>query len=74
MVVIRNDNFNGIYSRNWTLVSELEPRAHFMDNTQGATGANAEGAGLLEPTIRRSWGSVAMAMTAGAGAMFGKVE
>ncbi|WP_291862580.1 VIT family protein [Bradyrhizobium sp.] len=40
----------------------------------GAIGAKAGGAGLLRPTIRVTfWGAFAMALTAGIGAIFGKV-
>ncbi len=40
----------------------------------GAIGAKAGGAGLLRPTIRVTfWGAFAMALTAGIGAVFGKV-
>ena len=40
----------------------------------GAIGAKAGGAGLLKPTIRVTfWGAFAMALTAGIGAVFGKV-
>ncbi len=40
----------------------------------GATGAKAGGAGLLKPTIRVTfWGAFAMALTAGIGAVFGRV-
>jgi vacuolar iron transporter family protein len=40
----------------------------------GAVGAKAGGAGLLKPTIRVTfWGAFAMALTAGIGAVFGKV-
>jgi len=40
----------------------------------GAIGAKAGGAGLLKPTIRVTfWGAFAMALTAGIGAIFGKV-
>jgi vacuolar iron transporter family protein len=40
----------------------------------GAIGAKAGGAGLLRPTVRVTfWGAFAMALTAGIGAMFGKV-
>ncbi|CAN5377304.1 VIT family protein [soil metagenome] len=40
----------------------------------GAIGAQAGGAGLLKPTLRVAfWGAFAMALTAGIGAMFGKV-
>ena len=40
----------------------------------GAIGAKAGGAGLLKPTIRVTfWGAFAMGLTAGIGAMFGKV-
>ena len=40
----------------------------------GAIGAKAGGAGLLKPTIRVTfWGALAMALTAGIGAVFGKV-
>jgi VIT1/CCC1 family predicted Fe2+/Mn2+ transporter len=40
----------------------------------GMVGAKAGGAGLLRPTIRMLfWGSLAMASTAGIGALFGKV-
>ncbi len=39
----------------------------------GAIGAKAGGAGLLKPTLRVAfWGALAMAMTAGVGAIFGK--
>ena len=40
----------------------------------GAVGARAGGAGLLRPTIRVTfWGAFAMGLTAGIGAVFGKV-
>jgi VIT1/CCC1 family predicted Fe2+/Mn2+ transporter len=40
----------------------------------GAVGAKAGGAGLLKPTVRVTfWGAFAMALTAGIGAIFGKV-
>lgn len=40
----------------------------------GAIGAKAGGAGLLKPTIRVTfWGAFAMGLTAGIGAVFGKV-
>jgi vacuolar iron transporter family protein len=40
----------------------------------GAVGARAGGAGLLKPTIRVTfWGAFAMGLTAGIGAIFGKV-
>ena len=40
----------------------------------GAVGARAGGAGLLKPTIRVTfWGAFAMGLTAGIGAVFGKV-
>ena len=40
----------------------------------GAIGAKAGGAGLLKPTIRVTfWGAFAMGLTAGIGAIFGKV-
>jgi VIT1/CCC1 family predicted Fe2+/Mn2+ transporter len=40
----------------------------------GAIGAKAGGAGLVRPTIRVTfWGACAMALTAGIGAVFGKV-
>ena len=40
----------------------------------GAIGAKAGGAGLLRPTVRVTfWGAFAMALTAGIGAIFGKV-
>jgi VIT1/CCC1 family predicted Fe2+/Mn2+ transporter len=40
----------------------------------GAIGAKAGGAGLLKPTIRVTfWGAFAMGLTAGIGALFGKV-
>jgi VIT1/CCC1 family predicted Fe2+/Mn2+ transporter len=40
----------------------------------GAIGAKAGGAGLLRPTLRVAfWGALAMGLTAGIGAMFGKV-
>jgi VIT1/CCC1 family predicted Fe2+/Mn2+ transporter len=40
----------------------------------GAIGAQAGGAGLLKPTLRVAfWGAFAMALTAGIGAVFGKV-
>ncbi|MDP1868466.1 MAG: VIT family protein [Bradyrhizobium sp.] len=40
----------------------------------GAIGAKAGGAGLLRPTIRVTfWGALAMGLTAGIGAIFGKV-
>jgi vacuolar iron transporter family protein len=40
----------------------------------GAIGARAGGAGLLRPTVRVTfWGAFAMALTAGIGAVFGKV-
>lgn len=40
----------------------------------GAVGAKAGGAGLLKPTIRVTfWGAFAMGLTAGIGAVFGKV-
>jgi vacuolar iron transporter family protein len=40
----------------------------------GAIGAKAGGAGLLRPTIRVTfWGAFAMGLTAGIGALFGKV-
>jgi VIT1/CCC1 family predicted Fe2+/Mn2+ transporter len=40
----------------------------------GAIGAKAGGAGLLKPTIRVTfWGAFALGLTAGIGAMFGKV-
>jgi vacuolar iron transporter family protein len=40
----------------------------------GAVGAKAGGAGLLRPTIRVTfWGAFAMGLTAGIGALFGKV-
>lgn len=40
----------------------------------GAIGAKAGGAGLLRPTIRVTfWGAFAMGLTAGIGAVFGKV-
>jgi vacuolar iron transporter family protein len=40
----------------------------------GASGAKAGGAGLLKPTIRVTfWGAFAMGLTAGIGAVFGKV-
>ncbi len=40
----------------------------------GAIGAKAGGAGLLKPTVRVTfWGAFAMALTAGIGAVFGKV-
>jgi VIT1/CCC1 family predicted Fe2+/Mn2+ transporter len=40
----------------------------------GAIGAKAGGAGLLKPTVRVTfWGALAMALTAGIGAIFGKV-
>jgi VIT1/CCC1 family predicted Fe2+/Mn2+ transporter len=40
----------------------------------GAIGAKAGGAGLLKPTLRVAfWGAFAMALTAGIGAVFGKV-
>jgi vacuolar iron transporter family protein len=40
----------------------------------GAIGAKAGGAGLLKPTLRVTfWGAFAMALTAGIGAVFGKV-
>ncbi|UZE51023.1 VIT family protein [Rhodopseudomonas sp. P2A-2r] len=40
----------------------------------GAIGARAGGAGLLKPTLRVAfWGAFAMALTAGIGAVFGKV-
>jgi VIT1/CCC1 family predicted Fe2+/Mn2+ transporter len=40
----------------------------------GAVGAKAGGAGLLKPTIRVTfWGAFAMGLTAGIGAIFGKV-
>jgi VIT1/CCC1 family predicted Fe2+/Mn2+ transporter len=40
----------------------------------GAVGAKAGGAGLLKPTIRVTfWGAFAMGLTAGIGALFGKV-
>lgn len=39
----------------------------------GAIGAKAGGAGLLKPTLRVAfWGALAMALTAGVGAIFGK--
>ena len=39
----------------------------------GAIGATAGGAGLLKPTLRvMFWGTFAMALTAGIGAIFGK--
>jgi VIT1/CCC1 family predicted Fe2+/Mn2+ transporter len=40
----------------------------------GAIGAKAGGAGLLKPTVRVTfWGAFAMGLTAGIGAIFGKV-
>jgi VIT1/CCC1 family predicted Fe2+/Mn2+ transporter len=40
----------------------------------GAIGAKAGGAGLLRPTLRVAfWGALAMGLTAGIGAVFGKV-
>jgi len=40
----------------------------------GAIGAKAGGAGLLKPTVRVTfWGAFAMGLTAGIGAVFGKV-
>jgi VIT1/CCC1 family predicted Fe2+/Mn2+ transporter len=40
----------------------------------GAVGAKAGGAGLLKPTVRVTfWGAFAMGLTAGIGAVFGKV-
>jgi VIT1/CCC1 family predicted Fe2+/Mn2+ transporter len=40
----------------------------------GAVGARAGGAGLLKPTVRVTfWGAFAMGLTAGIGAVFGKV-
>jgi VIT1/CCC1 family predicted Fe2+/Mn2+ transporter len=40
----------------------------------GAIGARAGGAGILRPTLRVTfWGAVAMALTAGVGALFGTV-
>ena len=40
----------------------------------GAIGARAGGAGLLRPTLRVAfWGALAMGLTAGIGAVFGKV-
>jgi VIT1/CCC1 family predicted Fe2+/Mn2+ transporter len=40
----------------------------------GAVGAKAGGAGLLKPTVRVTfWGAFAMGLTAGIGAIFGKV-
>jgi VIT1/CCC1 family predicted Fe2+/Mn2+ transporter len=40
----------------------------------GMIGAKAGGAGLLRPTIRVTfWGALAMALTTGIGALFGKV-
>ncbi|MBR1278681.1 VIT family protein [Bradyrhizobium sp. AUGA SZCCT0283] len=40
----------------------------------GAIGAKAGGAGLLKPTIRVTfWGAFAMGLTAGIGAIFGKI-
>jgi VIT1/CCC1 family predicted Fe2+/Mn2+ transporter len=40
----------------------------------GAVGATAGGAGLLKPTVRVTfWGAFAMGLTAGIGAVFGKV-
>ena len=40
----------------------------------GAVGARAGGAGLLRPTVRVTfWGAFAMGLTAGIGAVFGKV-
>ena len=40
----------------------------------GAVGAKAGGAGLLRPTVRVTfWGAFAMGLTAGIGAVFGKV-
>lgn len=40
----------------------------------GAIGAQAGGAGILKPTLRvMFWGAVAMALTAGVGALFGTV-
>ncbi|QWG23967.1 VIT family protein [Bradyrhizobium sediminis] len=40
----------------------------------GAIGAKAGGAGLMKPTLRVTfWGAFAMALTAGIGALFGKV-
>jgi VIT1/CCC1 family predicted Fe2+/Mn2+ transporter len=40
----------------------------------GAVGAKAGGAGLLKPTLRVTfWGAFAMGLTAGIGAIFGKV-
>jgi VIT1/CCC1 family predicted Fe2+/Mn2+ transporter len=40
----------------------------------GMIGAKAEGADVLRPTIRvMFWGALAMALTTGIGALFGKV-
>jgi VIT1/CCC1 family predicted Fe2+/Mn2+ transporter len=40
----------------------------------GMIGAKAGGAGILRPTIRVTfWGALAMALTTGIGALFGKV-
>jgi vacuolar iron transporter family protein len=56
------------------LISVVSAGSLLFLSVLGAIGAKAGGAGLLKPTIRVTfWGAFAMGLTAGIGAVFGKV-